>query len=529
MPTMTARLLHLEAENERLRKELEALRRHKAERLEQTRKTLAERERDLRSILDNLPSMIGYWDRNLRNRLANHAYLTWFGIDPETMPGKHIREVIGEERYRLNLPYIEAALQGQAQTFERAIPMPDGRGIRHSLANYLPDIVDGEVRGFYVLVTDITDIKTAEEALRTSEERYRTMLEDQTDLIARLLKDGTHIYANGAYCRFFGKTCEELIGQKWMPICYPDDIKHVQKKLHTLKLDNPVVVIENRVYSGTGEVRWGQFINRGLFDSSGELIEIQTVGRDITVRKNAEAALQEAHEKLEQRVRERTEDLRRLAVETTLTEERERQAIAQDLHDDLGQTLHVARIKLDALGKQLPDSLTGAIQELNTLVADASRMIRSLTSQLSPPVLKKLGLVPALHWLAEEMAQQYGLQVAIAHDDIQPMLSPAQSAILFRSARELLINVVKHSGTHSAWLKLNQNGANLILSVEDAGIGISDYAKTTDQTRGFGLASIRERLEFLGGKVDFATPEHGGLRVTLCLPPETDKQRKSGK
>ncbi|MBI5164873.1 MAG: response regulator [Magnetospirillum sp.] len=124
-----------------------------------------ERERDIRTILDHMPSMIGYWDRNLRNRFGNAAYHTWFGIDSERMVGMHIRDVIGEERYRLNLPYIEAVLNGEPQVFERAIPAPDGNHVRHSLAQYLPDVVDGRVQGFYVFVHDITTVKEAEAAL----------------------------------------------------------------------------------------------------------------------------------------------------------------------------------------------------------------------------------------------------------------------------------------------------------------------------------------------------------------------------
>jgi PAS domain S-box-containing protein len=134
---------------------------------------LRERERDLRSIMDNLPSMIGYWDRSLHNRFGNHAYASWFGIDPDKMPGMHIRDVIGAERYRLNMPYIEGVLRGEPQIFERAIPTPDGKGVRHSLAHYIPDVQGGEVQGFYVLVSDITPVKEAEAEL----EKYRLRLE----------------------------------------------------------------------------------------------------------------------------------------------------------------------------------------------------------------------------------------------------------------------------------------------------------------------------------------------------------------
>lgn len=136
---------------------------------------LRQRERDLRSILDHVPSMIGYWDKHLRNRFGNHTYRLWFDVDPDQMAGKHIREVIGEELYRRNLPHMEAALRGECQLFERAIPIPHGEGVRHSLTHYIPDVVEGEIQGFYVLVTDVTAAKEGEAAIRDSEERLRAM------------------------------------------------------------------------------------------------------------------------------------------------------------------------------------------------------------------------------------------------------------------------------------------------------------------------------------------------------------------
>ena len=136
---------------------------------------LRQRERDLRSILDHVPSMIGYWDKTLRNRFGNHAYQSWFGIDPDQMTGKHIREVIGEERYQLDHPHMQAALHGEYHVFERAIPMLNAEGVRHSLVHYIPDVVEGDVQGFYVLMTDITAAKRGEAAIRDSEERLRAM------------------------------------------------------------------------------------------------------------------------------------------------------------------------------------------------------------------------------------------------------------------------------------------------------------------------------------------------------------------
>src|SRR5512144_2167688 len=109
----------------------------------------------LRGAVDNISAMLAYWDSTQRCRFANRAYERWFGVSPESLIGKHISELLGPI-YPLNLPYIEGALRGEPQEFERVIPNPAGGPPRHSLANYIPHIVDGVVRGFFVLVTDIS-------------------------------------------------------------------------------------------------------------------------------------------------------------------------------------------------------------------------------------------------------------------------------------------------------------------------------------------------------------------------------------
>lgn len=476
---------------------------------------LRQKNRDLKSILDNMPSMIGYWDRNCINRFGNYAYRIWFGIDPETMPGRHIREVIGEDRYKLNLPYIEAALAGQFQSFERMIPLPDGE-IRHSLANYIPDIVDGQVQGFYVLVSDITPLKRAQSELRASEERYRAVVEDQTEAISRFRPDGSLVFVNDVYSRVFAKTRRELLLGSWMPVAHPDDLPMVERRLKELTPANPLVVIENRVYSGQGRLMWMQFVNRGFFDQSGMLREIQSVGRDITERKQAEESLAQARAELERRVEERTEQLRQISLQLAFVEERERQSIARDLHDELGQVLHVIKLKLDRLSKDgIPDTL---IQDLHGLVADASRQVRTLTSQLSPPVLLSLGLGPALHTLGDELLQRYQLKVICHIEAGTPPINQTQAAILYRAARELLINAAKHSGTNLAVLTMQQSADTLCISVSDQGRGMNVNQIPAQEAGGFGLASVRERIQSLGGRIQFESADGDGCCITMCIP-----------
>ena len=125
---------------------------------------------DLRTVFNALPAMVGYWDSDLRNRMANDAYVEYFGRSPEEMAGMHISELLGPELFELNRPYMERALAGEPQRFERAIPTPSGE-VRYTQASYIPDAVDGGVQGFFVLVTDITDRRRAEEELERSRAR----------------------------------------------------------------------------------------------------------------------------------------------------------------------------------------------------------------------------------------------------------------------------------------------------------------------------------------------------------------------
>jgi PAS domain S-box-containing protein len=126
----------------------------------------------LRVIADHLSAMLAYWDADQRCLFANRAYEKWFGVDPQSIVGKAMRELLGP-LYALNLPYIEGALRGEPQEFERDIPDPAGGPPRHSLAQYIPDIDNGKVRGFCVLVTDVTRLRKAEQAVLDMEHQVQ--------------------------------------------------------------------------------------------------------------------------------------------------------------------------------------------------------------------------------------------------------------------------------------------------------------------------------------------------------------------
>lgn len=140
--------------------------------------------------------------------------------------------------------------------------------------------------------------RIAEEALKESERQYRSVVEDQTELICRFLKNGIHVFVNEAYCRYFGKKREEIIGHRFRPAIPPEDRPAVDRVFRSLSPDHPVASIDHRIVMPDGQERWQRWVDRGIFDDSGTIIEYQSVGRDITERIRTEEALRHSEKTL---------------------------------------------------------------------------------------------------------------------------------------------------------------------------------------------------------------------------------------
>jgi PAS domain S-box-containing protein len=284
---LEARVSTLEQENSRLRNEVKRLAAFSMQGGEDVTESAVTVERRLRPrgtsilpILDNLPAMIGYWDINLRNRFANQAYSVWFATTPGQLLGKHLREVTGDEHYRRNLPYIEGVLGGEPQQFERAIPTPDGKGIRHVLAEYIPHIIDGEVRGFFAQVSDITKIREAEATSALLEFALNQVHEAffMTD------ENGRFTYVNNEACVSLGYEQSELIGMSVADIV-PDWPAEMWPKRWDYLKSRGTVTFESRHKMKDGRI-FPVEINANYFEYSGTPYMLG-LARDITERELA--------------------------------------------------------------------------------------------------------------------------------------------------------------------------------------------------------------------------------------------------
>ena len=249
--------------------------------------------RDLQNILDAVPSMIGYWDRNLVNQVANHAYESWFGIAPGDMKGKNFPELLGEDLYLRNLPYLEAALAGVPQKFERSIPKPDGSGLRHSLVHYLPDMVNGEVQGFYVLVHDVSELVEGRLKLDALQRDNAALLQTiNLHMIVSVTDSAGRITdINDAFCRISGYSREEVLGQTHRMI---NSGQHDQvfwmQVWRTISAGSPWHgEICNRAKDGS--LYWVNSIIAPFIGADGKVERYISIRSDVTVAKLAEQAL----------------------------------------------------------------------------------------------------------------------------------------------------------------------------------------------------------------------------------------------
>jgi PAS domain S-box-containing protein len=389
-------------------------------------------------------------------------------------------------------------------------------------------------------------LRKAEEELKRSEERFRAVVEHQTELICRWNSDRRLTFVNDAFCRFFGRREAELVGCSFEANAHPEDRERLEKHLVRLRPDAPTADVEHRSIVGE-EVRWLHWTSRGIFGPNGEAVEYQSVGRDVTDRKRAEGALRRAHDELEMRVRERTaelvrinealkaevserkraeETLRSLASELVLTEARERRALTADLHDTVAQILAVAKLRLGQMGSSLKGRPAAEVRELGQVLDQAILQTRSLMFELSPSLLYEVGLEQALRALAERMAKIHALTMEVVDDGNPKPLGEDSKVLLFRAVRELLYNVVKHAKATRVKLSLRREDDLLALEVEDDGTGF-DAQRITSQARkgaGFGLLSIRERMEHLGGSFTVFSRPGEGVRAILGAPLEAEEE-----
>ena len=249
---------------------------------------------------------------------ADHRILE-FNPEAERIFGRRRDEVLGQDYLRLFVPrrawetatkFVRTVLAGGfTHPVEGTVRRPDGSRRVVLWKNRCLKDIEGRPLGLIAVGQDITELKDAEHARRQSEARFRAVVEDQTELVCRCTPDGALTFVNDAFCRYFGRTREEILGRAWGPTMPDEDVRRARRLFAEIGPDRPTATIELRVGGATGEFCWQQWTNRAILDAKGAVVEFQSVGRDITALKRAEEEVRVLNLDLENRVLVRTAEL----------------------------------------------------------------------------------------------------------------------------------------------------------------------------------------------------------------------------
>lgn len=433
--------------------------------------------------------------------------------------------------------HLRRCAQGEEQVVsELRLNRADDRLVPVQLTTVSTRESECEMKAFGALfptaITDLTEWKKAEDEIRASAERLRLAQSAGRVGTWEYCVDAQELRWSEEKSRMFGLTTHvPLVSyEQWLSFVHPDDRERISRG--QCAGESEYVEFEYRIVRPDGQVRWMVTRGRVLREELGT--KVVGVTLDITESRKIQQQLQEVNEALIQRTREaedRTRQLRALAGELTRAESRERRRLASLLHDHLQQLLIALRMKV-GLSKNQPraERTDTLLAQSVSLLDEAIQASRSLSVELSPPMLYETGLAAALEWLAGQMQEKHGLTVHLeAHaepedDDVR--------VFLYQCVRELLFNVVKHANSHEALVSMHRlDDRQLRVSVRDFGKGF-DLSALPQSPESFGLISIRERIGWLGGRLEIKTAPGEGTEATLVVPARDlsadVRERRSG-
>jgi PAS domain S-box-containing protein len=432
----------------------------------------------------------------------NQSYIDFIGFSREEMIGKSTVELkIFTAEERQILLDLAAQAGGTLHNCETSIHLGDGR-IRQMLYSVELFSVGGVPHRLSTLL-DITDRKRAEEELRQSEERYRALFENSRDAIYVHDLSGRYVSVNRAAEELLGYSRTEIVGRHYSNFVAPPDLKQVRTNLCRKLDDDRQTVYEVNILNRVGRRIPVEVSSRLIFER-GVAVGVQGTARDITERKRTQEALRIYSQKL------------------IAAQEAERQKIARELHDEIGQVLTAVRINLQTIERsRRTNEESWPLEESIAIVDEALGRVRELSIDLRPALLDDLGLSAALRWYVDRYAQRTGIIAEVLNGSDDDIRMPRDIEIAcFRIAQEALTNVARHAQAVSVSVQLGRARDRLLLTVIDDGVGfdIAQLRKSQTAVSTLGLRGMEERALAVGGHIVFDSGQARGTRIRAVFP-----------
>jgi PAS domain S-box-containing protein len=447
---------------------------------------------------------------------ANDHFLGMLGYAREDLPLRADRMTPPRWHDLDAAKAAEVMATGAGTTWEKEYIARDGR---HVPVNVAVTLLDPSTGSCVAIVHDASKRKRLEASLQEREETYRTLYDNIPLMYLTLAVDGTirSINANGAM--ELGYERDELLGQPALTLVHPEDRDVIGQLLTSVKADREDVEYwQARLMRKGGRVMWTRSATRRVRGAGAEDL-LLVACTDITRRHAAE-----------QRIAKHQEELGHLAARLGLAEERERRRIATGLHDEIGHTLALARLRLGQLaasGHSEEDA--ELIRRVDALLDEAIGATRSLTFELCSPVLYELGLVAAIDSLVDETVRRHGIEIRFGAEQGLGPVDDDVAVVLYRIVRELLHNVVKHARARHARLSLESAGGEIRITLDDDGVGFdaTGAGESFDTDGGFGLFSIHQQLNLIGGRLEIDSSTGRGTRAVVVARPSLDEDNEA--
>ena len=352
----------------------------------------------------------------------------------------------------------------------------------------------------------------------TIEDRYLKISEYALEYFWEVDKNGLFTYVSSGITRILGFFPIEIVGEKSLfDFCEFHVIKESKEFLtDVFFIRENFIGNEILCLNKNGEKVWMTISGFPILDSTNNFAGYIGVNHDITRRKLAEDA-NRAHLA---KINEYQKKLKTLNYQLTIAEEKERRKIAEYLHDGLGQTISIAAIKISSIArKELTPATNRTLEESTELLRLAISESRTLVYDLSPPILYELGLIAAINWKLEQIEKEFNIATIFKSDEDSIKLKTDMKILIYRMVCELLNNAIKHAKADKIIVELKKNATITIITVTDNGNGFDlREGIALSELGGFGLFSIKERLDALQGFMEIDSKQFKGAKITLTVP-----------
>ncbi|WP_375241324.1 PAS domain S-box protein, partial [Polaribacter sp.] len=365
------------------------------------------------------------------------------------------------------------------------------------------------------LAQDITDKKESIDKIARAEELYRLLADNTNDLICLQEYDSTFKYISPSIENILGYKQEEFIGRKVYDIVHPEDLKSLKNTFFNISKEVKSHAFPFRALHKKGHYIWLEFLSTPVYNGD-DINYFVTSARDITQTMVANENIQEYQK-----------SLKRLTTEITLIEEKQKKEIASNIHDHLSQSLVISKMKIKELKRNKEyEKLIKDLDFIENHITDALDNSRKITFELSPPVLYQLGIVDALFWLFEYIEKTYEIKSDIYTTLDTVKMDDTKSILLYRSIQEVVNNAVKYSKASFFTLNIDENSNYISFIFKDNGNGFdTKKLKNNHNTNGsgFGLFTVKERIENIRGKFNISSEISNGTTVVFNIPKSPSK------